>query len=193
MENDKDLPVMQNDLSSKLTGLNKEGISKKQKLMLIAGIIYLFILAKYKKLNFFNLTDSASCAVPLAQSIGRWGNFFNSEAFGIPTNGQWGLFIPPENRPVSCSNYELFHPAFLYESIADILIFVVLIFLVKKNNLKTGTITLAYLILYSLARIFIEALRLDSTINVGFLHLAQIISIIIVVICIAALIIRSRN
>ena len=161
--------------------------------MIIAGILYLYFLSKYKRIRFWNMTDSIACAIPLAQSIGRWGNFFNAEAFGVPTGGQWGLFIPLQNRPEIYKNYEFFHPAFLYESIADIVIFIILLILAKKSNLKTGTITLLYLILYSLVRISIEAIRIDSTFNIGSVHIAQIISGIIIATCLVVLIIRKYN
>ena len=84
---------------------------------LIAGIITLIFFAKKYKLGISNLLDSFACGTAIAQSIGRWGNFFNSEAFGTPTNLPWKLYIPFSKRPDIYSNKEYFHPAFLYESI----------------------------------------------------------------------------
>ena len=161
--------------------------------MLLIGIVFLFLLSKYKKLNFWNLTDSLSCSIPLAQAIGRWGNFFNAEAFGIPTNQTWGLFIPLKNRPPMYENYNLFHPTFLYESVADLLIFLLMIFLAKKNDTDPGAITLSYLILYSIVRMLIEGLRIDSVLNIGFIHIAQLVSIATIFICIFIYLVRRHK
>ncbi|MBR1616920.1 prolipoprotein diacylglyceryl transferase, partial [bacterium] len=161
--------------------------------MLLFGIIFIFILAKVKKLNFLSLTDSAACAIPLAQAIGRWGNFFNSEAFGIPTNNQWGLFIPKNHRPEQYANTELFHPIFLYESVANIIIFIILLQIRRRKNLKSGTITFLYLIMYSFVRLILEGFRTDSVLNIGSIHIAQIVSLVIIAVCTSLLIFRTRN
>lgn len=158
---------------------------------IIGGIIYLFILAKIKKINFWILTDSISFILPLCQSLGRWGNFFNSEAFGIPTNGEWGLYIPRTNRPSKYLQYDLFHPTFFYEAFLDIIIFILLAYLVNKNT-KNGTIFLTYLISYSLVRIFVEQLRTDSAAYIFNIPLAQVISILIILFSIITLLIRKQ-
>ena len=160
--------------------------------MLLFGIIFVYILAKIKKVNFLSLTDSTACALPLAQAIGRWGNFFNSEAFGIPTSGTWGLFIPENHRPEMYADTELFHPVFLYESIANLVIFWILFFICKKK-VKSGTITLLYLIMYSVVRLILEGYRTDSVMNIGELHIAQIVSLAVIVICTGLLIFRRSN
>lgn len=161
--------------------------------MILIGLLLLFLLSKHKKLNFWDLTDSISCAIPLAQAIGRWGNFFNAEAFGIPTNQNWGLFIPLKNRPPMYENYNLFHPTFLYESVADLFIFIFLIFLSKKNDIKPGAITLTYLILYSIVRILIEGLRIDSALSIGHVHIAQIVSVATLFGCILIYLVRRHK
>ena len=125
----------------------------------------------------------------LGQAIGRWGNFFNNEAFGVPTNLPWKLFIPYEFRPEIFSAQDFFHPTFLYESIWNILVFVILIFLFKKSktneiSLPSGTLSCIYLISYSLGRVWIEALRIDPLCLGGMppfceggLRMAQVISL----------------
>lgn len=160
--------------------------------VILGGIAYLLVLAKIKKLNFYNLADSVCIALPLSQSIGRWGNFFNSEAFGIPTNNNWGLYIPIENRPAAYIQNELFHPTFLYESLLDLIIFIMLLLILKKNP-KSGTIFFTYLISYSFVRIFIEQLRTDSAFNVNGIPIAQIISVLIIILCIIVLMKRKHN
>ncbi len=149
---------------------------------LIAGTIALILLAKKNRLGILNTLDAFACGTAIAQSIGRWGNFFNSEAFGSPTNLPWKLYIPPASRPVDYLNFSYFHPTFLYESILDALIFILLLALMKKFAVKIPGITLfAYLILYSCARLLIESLRLDSALNINGIPIAQIVSGIFII------------
>ena len=147
---------------------------------LIAGILGLLWAAKKYKVSFLRLLDLFSAGTVLAQSFGRWGNFFNNEAFGLPYDGFFKLYIPPAFRPEGFAAFEYYHPAFLYESAADFVIFFILVFTLKRFGLKFEGLTLClYLMLYSLARFFIEGIRLDSALNLGNLHIAQIISVCI--------------
>ena len=133
---------------------------------LIAGTLTLFLFCRWRRQPFLDVLDVLVPSLALGQAIGRWGNFFNSEAFGVPTNLPWKLFIPYANRPVIYANDEFFHPTFLYESIWNLLIFVLLIALSRwgsrdRNNLPSGSLSCIYLIVYSLGRIWIEGLRID--------------------------------
>lgn len=148
--------------------------------MIIVGLFSLFVFSKIYKMSFFKLIDVFLCATALAQSIGRWGNFFNSEAFGTPTNLPWKLFIPVSHRPIQYVNFEYFHPTFLYESILDFVIFIVLLFLFRKLSKHPGMIACLYLIMYSFARIFVEHIRIDSVLNIQGFPVAQIISLAII-------------
>ncbi len=161
--------------------------------MIIAGIIALYFFGKKYKMSFLKLLDVFLCGTALAQSIGRWGNFFNSEAFGYPTDLPWKLFIPQAHRPLEYMNYEYFHPAFLYESILDSVIFIILIILFKKFSQKPGTLACLYLILYSVVRIFVEHCRIDSVLNIAGFPVAQIISLIIIILASAAAAFLSRR
>lgn len=139
----------------------------------------IFITRKYK-ISFLKILDSMAVGTILGQSIGRWGNYFNSEAYGIPTNQNWGLFIPPEHRIAEFSQYSFFHPTFLYESILDFAAFGILTFILLKFGKKfTGLTFFAYLTIYSLIRFFIEQIRVDSTLNVGNIPIAVIISMLL--------------
>ncbi len=149
--------------------------------MIIIGIISLYCFAGIYKMSFLKLADVFLCGTALGQSIGRWGNFFNSEAFGMPTNLPWKLYIPHSHRPLEFIKYEYFHPAFLYESILDLLIFIILVLLFKKLSEKPGTLACIYLILYSLARILIEHCRVDSVLDIGGVPVAQIMSVLIII------------
>ena len=145
---------------------------------LFLGITVLILLAKKYNLGCFRVLDSFACGTALAQSIGRWGNFFNSEAFGVPTDLPWKLYIPLSKRPEFYANYEYFHPTFLYESILDMCIFCILLYIMKKVYPNyIGLVFWCYLGLYSIVRFFIEQLRTDSALNIGNIPVAQIVSI----------------
>ena len=132
---------------------------------LIGGLLSIIIFCKSKKINLKTFVDILIPSIILGQSIGRWGNFFNNESFGVPTNLPWKLFIPMQNRPIEFINYEYFHPTFLYESLWNFLIFIILIIIFNKQNktnfVRPGFISCLYLIFYSFGRFWIEALRTD--------------------------------
>ena len=159
--------------------------------MIIVGILSLYGFSKIYKMSFLKLADVFLCGTALAQSIGRWGNFFNSEAFGMPTNLPWKLFIPVSHRPFEYINFEYFHPTFLYESILDFGIFLVLFFMFKKG-VREGCIACLYLILYACVRIFVEQLRIDSVMDIAGFPVAQVVSVIMLIVGIVGLI-RCKN
>jgi phosphatidylglycerol:prolipoprotein diacylglycerol transferase len=159
---------------------------------IIGGSIAGLIFTRWHRVSFWGLADIMTPSLILGQAIGRWGNFFNSEAFGRPTNLPWKLYIPPVNRPLNYINFQYFHPTFLYESIWNLGVFVLLIWLFfwglkHGNKLKTGTITFVYLIAYSCGRFWIEGLRTDS-LMFGPLRMAQIVSLMAIALGIFGLI-----
>ncbi len=117
---------------------------------LIAGMIFTYFYTRGKAYSFYHLFDLIALAVPLGQAIGRFGNFFNHEAFGTETNLPWKMAV--DGRFV--------HPTFLYEAIIDVVVFLILQKLAGKS--RAGTIGWIYLGLYSLGRFFVEGLRTDS-------------------------------
>ena len=148
---------------------------------IIGGVIAGIIFAKIKKLSFWQIADVIAPSLILGPAIGRWGNFFNSEAFGRPTDLPWKLYIPMNNRPLQYINEEFFHPTFLYESLWNLSIFGILIALFfwgvkNKNKLKAGTIFFVYMIGYSLGRVWIEGFRIDSLMLADF-RIAQLVSL----------------
>lgn len=148
---------------------------------IIGGILAALIFAKLKQISFWQLADLVAPSLILGQAIGRWGNFFNSEAFGGPTNLPWKLYIPPERRPPELVNFEYFHPTFLYESLWDLMVFTLLITLFFRSlsgklRLRVGTLFMVYLATYSLGRLWIEGLRTDS-LMLGPLRIAQVVSL----------------
>ena len=164
---------------------------------IIGGLVGGTIYAKRHKLPILKLCDIFSYGLVLGQALGRWGNFFNSEAFGLPTENFLKLYIPIYKRPLEYMQYNYFHPTFLYESILDICIFLILFFVIRKfityqlPSLQTsellscrndGIIFFSYLILYSIARIIIEQIRIDSVLNVFGIPIAQIVSVLAILI-----------
>lgn len=148
---------------------------------IIAGAIATAIFARVQKISFWQLADLVAPSLILGQAIGRWGNFFNSEAFGEPTDLPWKLYIPPQSRPPAYMQFEYFHPTFLYESLWNLIVFALLLFLFfrdlkGKPNFKVGTLFLTYLVAYSLGRLWIEGLRTDS-LMLGPLRIAQVVSL----------------
>ena len=149
---------------------------------IVGGIVAGYYYAKSNKLDFFMYADLFSFGLIIGQVIGRWGNFFNSEAFGLPCSMPWKLYIPYASRPVEYKGYEFFHPTFLYESILNLFVFVVLFFvLIKFPNRKNGLIFFLYIILYSVVRIFVESIRIDSVLNINGVHIAHITSILFII------------
>lgn len=162
---------------------------------LIAGIITLFVYCKKYNVNVLRMIDIAAPCVLLAQGIGRWGNFFNSEAHGgiVSKSFLENLHIPEFIiNGMHIGNY-YYHPTFLYESIFCIIGFVILILIRRLKGIKLGNTTALYLIWYGTLRFFIESLRTDS-LMLGSLKMAQVISIIMTIIGIVIFIVtRIKN
>ncbi len=161
---------------------------------ILGGIVTTLVYAKKNSVDFWKFADLYALGLPIAQAIGRWGNFFNSEAFGLPTTLTWGVFIPRELRPFAYRTSEYFHPTFLYECIWDIFIFFILYFLIKKYFFQNkGVLLFSYLILYSVGRIMIEFIRIDSVLNILGLPVAIWVSLIIIAISAIYLIKLTRH
>ena len=159
---------------------------------ILGGAFGLWLFSIRHKLPALKLCDVSVIGLSIAQGIGRWGNFFNSEAFGGPTNLPWKLYIAPQYRPIPYSDYAYFHPTFLYESILDVVIFAIILFLVKNNKIKKeGNLALIYLIMYSVVRIAVESLRLDSVKYIMGMPVAIFVSISIIVLSVLLLIYRK--
>ena len=144
---------------------------------IIGGTIATVLFARLHKIPFWTLADILAPCLVMGQAIGRWGNFFNSEAFGVPTDLPWKLYIPPENRPIDLQGFETFHPTFLYESLWNLGVLAILLGLFfRVPKAKPGTSICVYAIAYSLGRFWIEGLRIDS-LYLGPLRIAQVVSL----------------
>ena len=163
---------------------------------IIGGIIALIIFCKIRKLDFWLWADIASPALVLGQAIGRWGNFFNQEAYGKPTNLPWKIFIDEANRLPGYERYEYFHPTFLYESVANFLLFIILMLMhryykKRPGRIPNGLIFTTYLGIYSIYRTIIEYYRIDSSSFKTPLGEVKVVYIINMVTIIAAMLIAN--
>ena len=137
----------------------------------IFGLVAAFFYCRKHELDIKEVMDGVAPALALAQSIGRWGKYFNQELFGRPTNLPWGLQIDQRKRPIEYVAEETFHPTFLYESLWNALVVFTLIKLGKSGKLPSGLLMASYFALYSIGRLWIEALRIDEASNLAGLRI----------------------
>ncbi|GBX34314.1 prolipoprotein diacylglyceryl transferase [Staphylococcus aureus] len=157
---------------------------------LIGGFIAGVIVCKVKNLNPFQIGDIVAPSIILAQGIGRWGNFMNHEAHGEPVSRAFleQLHLPNfiiENMYI---NGQYYHPTFLYESIWDVAGFIILVNI--RKHLKLGETFFLYLTWYSIGRFFIEGLRTDSLMLTSNIRVAQLVSILLILISISLIVYR---
>ena len=154
---------------------------------LIVGPLVGALLARRWGVPVLRALDVIAPSMILGQAIGRWGNFFNEEAFGAPTDLAWKLYISPPHRPPEFRQFDFFHPTFLYESLWNLLVFAVLVGWVRPRlGRYPGAVFFAYIGLYSAGRFFIEALRLDSFWVLGF-RVAQVAGLVGVIVAVVGL------
>ncbi|SCS77835.1 prolipoprotein diacylglyceryl transferase [Staphylococcus aureus] len=157
---------------------------------LIGGFIAGVIVCKVKNLNPFQIGDIVAPSIILAQGIGRWGNFMNHEAHGGPVSRAFleQLHLPNfiiENMYI---NGQYYHPTFLYESIWDVAGFIILVNI--RKHLKLGETFFLYSTWYSIGRFFIEGLRTDSLMLTSNIRVAQLVSILLILISISLIVYR---
>ncbi len=143
---------------------------------IIGAILYALWFCKKKKINFYNLADLIVPYLAFSQSMGRWGNFINQEAYGSVTQLPWKMGIFDS----LAGEYIYVHPTFIYESICTFTLFLVLLYL-SKNRKFEGQIFYLYMIGYGFIRSLIEGLRTDS-LMLGVFRISQVLSIVFVVI-----------
>ncbi len=150
---------------------------------IIAGILYLLYFCNKNKINILSLTDLIVPSLAIGQAIGRWGNFFNQEAYGpiVKYEVLKGLHIPNFIINGMYIDNHYHYPTFLFESIWCFLIFITIIILMKINKKSLGLYTSIYLIMYGVERFIVESLRQDSLMFFN-LKIAQIVSIIMIII-----------
>jgi phosphatidylglycerol:prolipoprotein diacylglycerol transferase len=168
---------------------------------LIGGVLAIVIYTRRHHLWLWRWLDIAAPGMLLAQAIGRWGNFFNQELYGPPTNLPWGITItnvnqriPPYNDLTAYPLETTFHPVFLYESLWNLLGFVLLMWIGRKfaDKLLDGDILSLYLIWYPAGRFFIEFLRPDAW-TISSITTAQIVSLVAIIIGIGLIYFRRQR
>ena len=164
---------------------------------LAGGLLGMLIYVRRNRLPLLGWADLSVVGLALGQSIGRWGNFFNQELYGRPTDLPWAIHIDPIYRLPDYVDFERFHPAFLYESLWSLMTFLVLLRLARRHTerLMPGELMALYLIAYAAGRTLLETVRLDSRAVPFFgletgLAVATLVSLTIALIAAAAVIIR---
>jgi phosphatidylglycerol---prolipoprotein diacylglyceryl transferase len=160
----------------------------------IGGALAMLLFDRKHKLNFVEWTDITAPSLALGQAIGRWGNFFNQELYGAPTNLPWKLYIDPAHRLPGFADQAYYHPLFLYESLWNLANMGFLIWLTRRRSawLKSGDVMLVYLIIYPVGRFLLEFLRLDSS-QLSGVNANQTFMAIVAVAATSALLWRHRR
>jgi prolipoprotein diacylglyceryl transferase len=127
-----------------------------------AGVITGVLVARHRRLPLPELFDTVAPALPVAQAIGRWGNWFNQELFGRPSTLPWALHVDPAHRPVGYAQFATFQPTFLYEALWNLALAAFLVFVLERHaHLRPGRLFVVYVGGYGLGRLWVEALRID--------------------------------
>jgi phosphatidylglycerol---prolipoprotein diacylglyceryl transferase len=160
----------------------------------IGGAIVLYFYSRIYGINFAEWADLIAPSLALGQAVGRWGNYFNQELYGAPTNLPWKIFIDPAHRLAGYLDVEYYHPLFLYESVWNLLNMFLLLWISRRfaDRLKSGDIFLSYLIVYPVGRFLLDFLRLDASL-IGGLNINQTIMGVVAVCAAVTLYFRHRN
>ena len=160
---------------------------------LIAGILVGAWAARRSGVSVSGLLTAAAPAIPLAQAIGRWGNWFNQELFGRPTTLPWGLEIDDAHLPEGYASGTLFHPTFLYESLWNVGLCLVLLQIDKRMSLRPGRLMAVYVAGYAVGRFWIEGMRIDPANSGGGWRLNQWTAVIAFVLAVGYLVVDAAR
>ncbi len=160
----------------------------------IGGAIAMIFFTRKYKLNFAEWADIAAPSLALGQAIGRWGNFFNQELYGAPTNLPWKIYIDPQHRLAGFLNVEYYHPLFAYESILNLANMLLLMWVTRnyEGKRKYGDVFLVYLIVYPVIRFSLDFLRLDAS-QIAGINANQTVMVIVAILAAGALFWRHRR
>jgi prolipoprotein diacylglyceryl transferase len=161
---------------------------------LTAGVIVGVWLIRRSQGDVAAMLDAAAVGIPLAQAIGRWGNYFNQELFGTPSELPWAVEIAERFRPAEYSEFATFHPVFLYESLWNLAVVIpVVLWVERRFDLRRGNLFLVYVILYGVARFALEFIRTDAATIVLGMRANQLFASLLVVTSVAILFVRQRR
>lgn len=159
----------------------------------IAGSVAGVVFARKSGIPMSRLLDFTAPAIPLAQAIGRVGNYFNQELFGRPTDVAWALEIDEQHRPTRFLTEETFHPTFLYESVWNLAVVALVLFVGSKNVLRRGYLFAFYLAAYAIGRLWIENLRIDTATQLGGVRVNIWVYGVLLAVSLAALFYGTRR
>ncbi len=157
------------------------------------GVIAGAVVAKRSGADIPKLLDCVAPALLVAQGIGRFGNWWNQELFGEPTDLPWGLEISPEKRPIEYIENETFHPTFLYEALWCFAAAGVLLLVERFARLRPGNLFALYVVLYSIGRLWIETLRIDPSHEVGGVRLNVYVAALFGLVALVIFVWRERT
>ena len=157
------------------------------------GVVVGVVVARRRHLAVAPLLDVVAPALPLAQAIGRLGNWFNQELFGRPTGLPWGLHIDAAYRPKGYARSATFHPTFLYEALWNLALVALLLWIDRRHRLRPGNLFVTYVIGYGVGRFWVESLRIDAADRVFGIRINLLVSAAAAAIGVAVLVVRSRR
>ena len=157
------------------------------------GAVGAWISCRKHGMSLAAFADAAAPGVVLAQAIGRWGNYFNQELYGRPSVLPWALLIDPAHRPAATPTVALYQPTFLYESLWDAAVFLLLVWADRRYRLRRGQLTALYVAAYTAGRAWVEALRDDHANHIAGLRLNDWTSIIVFACAVAVLVRLHRS
>ena len=154
---------------------------------LTAGTLAVVLITRRGGGDVARMADAVAPGLPLAQAIGRWGNYFNQELYGRPTDLPWGLEVEPRFRRPVVADSETFHPTFLYESLWNVMLVLVILRLDRRRTLPRGALILVYAVGYGIGRFLVELLRIDTVERYAGLSRNNWLALLLVVIGIVGL------
>ncbi|MEV7890252.1 prolipoprotein diacylglyceryl transferase [Streptomyces sp. NPDC002817] len=158
------------------------------------GAVGAWLGSRHRGIKLADFADAVAPGLVLAQAIGRWGNYFNQELYGRPTDLPWALYIDPANRPPDSPDIALYHPTFLYESLWNLGVMALLLFLDRRwhQRLRRGRLFACYVLAYTAGRAWIEALRIDHANHFLGLRLNDWVSLVLFTGALVYLIVTRR-
>lgn len=160
---------------------------------LLAGVVAGIYVARRRGLPVPQLLDVVAPAIPIAQAIGRFGNWFNQELFGGPTDLPWGLEIDPRHRPDAFADAATFHPTFLYEALWNVGLVLVLLAVERRWHPRPGQLFAGYVAGYSLGRLWVEAVRVDPATEILGVRVNIWVSAVTLFVAVAVILYRRRS
>ena len=158
------------------------------------GALGAYVMCRRAGVRFSSLADALAPGIAVGQALGRFGNWFNQELYGLPTTLPWGLEIDPAHRVAGYEAYSTFHPTFLYESIWNVLVALTLLWADRRWRLGRGKVFALYVALYGFGRFFTEGIRLDFSYDTfGPIRFNQAVAALICLVGVGLLIWLVRN